>query len=93
MLLLIINIYEYVSLLWYETVPDTIKYLASFLILQLISFYSFLLGFVYANESGDLNSFLLAVSSGVLNIIVISLRTNYQFKYDGLLPNTSYVAG
>lgn len=92
-LLLAINIYEYVALLWYESVPLTIQYLASFLIMQLLSFYLFILGFIYANESGDLNYFLLAVSSGILNILAIGFRTNFQFRYDGLIPRTAYIAG
>jgi hypothetical protein len=61
--------------------------------MQLLSFYLFILGFIYANESGDLNYFLWAVSSGILNILAIGFRTNFQFRYDRLIPRTAYVAG
>ena len=88
-LLLGVCIYEYVSLINYEITPATMQYLASILvynfipdkkIVQVMSFYLFLLGFIYANESGDVKAFLFASAAGSTFVLPLTVQFVILFR-------------
>ncbi|KAJ3143236.1 hypothetical protein HK101_003156 [Irineochytrium annulatum] len=68
-----IVIYEYICILIFETPSNTATWLVSLLLVQVGSFYLFVLAFIYANEA-------------VVNLLGLIMRAVLQFNYTGYFP-------
>ncbi|KAI9202436.1 uncharacterized protein BJ171DRAFT_514056 [Polychytrium aggregatum] len=82
-----INDYIYIFVL--ETPPYTTRWLISFMVLHVFSFFTFLLAFIYGNESGDILSTRMALGGGVINLLAFTMEAVLRIGFQGYFPNST----